>query len=223
MPEHAPQARGEGVPAGRAGGHGRAGRHQRHRARSGPTAASSSRSRSRAARSPPTAAGRGKNIFNGGMRVDVTAHERPGRRHRRSPTLAIQCRGCDEHPGVDRRRRVGDGRRGLQPVAGSTRRRASPRRSTARRRSRPTARRSSGARCSAATSLDVGIRRARPWWPRWTSTSPRARRRTDGATGGDDPPRLAGYDVANTDFFERPQPVHRRPGRDVLDRSIRAP
>ena len=37
--------------------------------------------------------------------------------------------------------------------------------------------------------------------PRRTSSSPAARRRTDGNTGGDEPPKLAAYDVANTDFF----------------------
>ena len=41
----------------------------------------------------------GKNIFNGGMRVDATATNLQGVATGIA-SMAIQCRGCDEHPGV---------------------------------------------------------------------------------------------------------------------------
>ena len=83
---------------------------------SAPTATSCSRSRCK--RTKPTE--RAPGIYNGGMRVDVTDAERRRASASGMATLKVQCRGCDQHVGRRRRRRVGHGAGGLQPVARST-------------------------------------------------------------------------------------------------------
>ena len=115
--------------------------------------------------------------------------ELPGRRHRprhaAGPVQALR-----RPPRRRDRGRLDHGRGGLQPVVplrpgrpdgGSQ----SPRRPH-RRRSRRSGALSSAPRAACRASA---------------STSPRSPATSDGATGGDDPPFLAGYDVANTDFF----------------------
>jgi hypothetical protein len=134
----------------------------------------------------------GENVFNGGMRVDVTETNVNGVGGGNAVnTLAIQCQGCDEHPGVtdddewvtvteDYNQSLVYLQSGLTAAV-----------------NRPQATRADGSPVAWRAVVSGPIAAAR-FQVHFTS-GPAS---TDGATGGDDPPRLAGYDIANTDFFE---------------------
>ena len=128
-------------------------------------------------------------IDNGGMRVDITTTNADGI-GTGMVTLQVQCKGCDEHPGVheddewvtvaeDYNQSFVYAQVGVTAAV-----------------NRPQAHKSDGTpiewravvgQGSAITRMDIDF-----------TSGPAS---TDGATGGDDPPVLKGYDVANTDFF----------------------
>ncbi|MGH2837271.1 MAG: M14 family zinc carboxypeptidase [Thermoleophilaceae bacterium] len=126
--------------------------------------------------------------FNGGMRVDVRASNVQGIGTGLA-TLQVQCKFCDDHRGVpqedewitvaeDFNQSFVYAQAGLTAAV-----------------NRPDARTGDDqVQWRALVSAEGGV----PSFSVDFSSEPAT---TDGATGGDDPPFLAGYDVANTDFF----------------------
>jgi hypothetical protein len=143
----------------------------------------------------------GKNVFNGGMRVDATATNIQGISSG-SAAMAIQCRGCDQHPGdkdTDDWVTVSEdyNQSPLYAQAGIT-----------VAVNRPQAFKADGTPVEwraviSGSALGVGL----PISPTVVANVDvhftRDRATTDGATGGDNPAQLAAYDVANTDFFDQ--------------------
>ena len=128
-------------------------------------------------------------IYNGGMRVDVTTTNADGI-GTGLVTLSVQCKGCDEHPGVtedDEWVTVAEdfNQSPVYAQAGVTV--AVNRPQATRADGTPVAWRAVVGQGSAITRMDIDF-----------TSGPAT---SDGATGGDDPPVLRGYDVANTDFF----------------------
>ncbi len=130
--------------------------------------------------------GSARGIYNGGMRVDVTTTNVDGI-GTGSVTLRVQCRGCDDAHGGDHEDEwvtVGEdfNQSPLYAQAGVT---------VAVNRPKGTPEgtdwRAVASQGSAITRMDVDF-----------TTGPAT---TDGNTGGDEAPALAGYDVANTDVF----------------------
>ena len=131
---------------------------------------------------------RDADTFNGGMRVDVTASNVQGIGSGIA-TLQVQCRNCDDHVGVkqsddwvtvaeDYNQGLGYAQAGLTAAV-----------------NRPKSRLGDDQiQWRAVVSAEGGI----PSFSVDFTSDPAT---ADGATGGDDPPFLAGYDVANTDFF----------------------
>ena len=119
--------------------------------------------------------------YNGGMRIDVRATNVQGIGSGNA-TLRIQCMGCDKHVGQEEDEWVTVAEDYNQSFvyaqAGIT---------AAVNRPQP-------GRWRAVVSAPGGI-------PRFSVNFSSDPATSDGATGGDDPPFLAGYDVANTDFF----------------------
>jgi hypothetical protein len=124
-------------------------------------------------------------IQNGGMRVDVTATNVQGIANA-FVTLKVQCYGCDEHAGVEEEGWVtvaeDFNQSELYFQAGLT----------------------------AAVNRPAGSPDGVAWRALVSPGTLEARvdvdftsgpATSDGTTGGDEAPRLAGYDVANTDFF----------------------
>ena len=104
-------------------------------------------------------------------------------------TLRVQCKGCDEHPGVpegDEWITVSEdfNQSPLYLQAGLT-----------AAVNRPQALTQSGQKVEWRALLDG------PTAARMNVDFSSGRATTDGPTGGDDPPVLRGYNVANTDFF----------------------
>jgi hypothetical protein len=138
----------------------------------------------------------GQNVFNGGMRVDVTATNIQGIATGVAD-LKVQCRGCDLHRSLDPAEKApGDwitvaedfNQAELPPVyaqAGLTAAINYPQAISAG--GKPVEWRALVSRESGAPRVHVEF------------SSGRAT--TDGATGGDQPPATLRYDVANTDFF----------------------
>ena len=128
-------------------------------------------------------------IYNGGMRVDVTTTNADGI-GTGLVTLSVQCKGCDEHPGVtedDEWVTVAEdfNQSPVYAQAGVTV--AVNRPQASRADGTPVEWRAVVGQGSAITRMDIDF-----------TSGPAT---SDGATGGDDPPVLRGYDVANTDFF----------------------
>ena len=143
----------------------------------------------------------GKNVFNGGMRVDATTTNIQGV-GTGVATMAIQCRGCDQHPGVaddndwvtvseDYNQSPLYAQAGITVAV-----------------NRPQAFKADGTPVEwraviSGNALGVGL----PISPTVVANVDvhfsRDRATTDGATGGGDPSQLAKYDVSNTDFFEQ--------------------
>ena len=126
--------------------------------------------------------------WNGGMRVDVTATNVQGV-GTGNATLEVQCRFCDDHVGTaddDNWITVAEdfNQSFIYAQAGLT---AAVNRPDARTGDKEVEWRAVVSTLGGVPSFSVDF------------TSEPAT--TDGATGGDDPPFLAGYDVANTDFF----------------------
>ena len=131
---------------------------------------------------------RDADTFNGGMRVDVTASNVQGVGSGIA-TLQVQCRNCDDHVGVeqgddwitvaeDYNQGLGYAQAGLTAAV-----------------NRPKSRLGDDqVQWRALVSAEGGI-------PSFSVDFTSEPATSDGATGGDDPPFLAGYDVANTDFF----------------------
>ena len=143
-----------------------------------------------------------KNIFNGGMRVDATATNLQGI-STGVASMAIQCRGCDEHPGVadddDEWVTVSEdyNQSPLYAQAGIT---------VAVNRPQPFKADGTPVEWRAVISgnaLGVGLPLSPTVVANVAVDFTRDRATTDGATGGDDPAQLSKYDVANTDFFEQ--------------------
>ena len=138
------------------------------------------------------------------MRVDVTETNVGGIGGGNAINgLQVQCRGCDEHPGVaddDEWVTVTEDYN-QSPVylqAGLT---------AAVNRPQATKADGSPVEWRAVVQGPTGLARVAVDFTAGPATS-------DGTTGGDDPPRLAGYDVANTDFFEDLNPFIRGENRD---------
>jgi hypothetical protein len=128
-------------------------------------------------------------IFNGGMRVDITKESLQGISES-ALTLKVQCKGCDEHPGV---KETGEwvtvaedfNQSPIYLQAGLT-----------AAVNRPQAFMKVGGAKVEWRALLEG-----PALARMNVDFTSGPATTDATTGGGDPPRLAGYDVANTDFF----------------------
>lgn len=138
----------------------------------------------------------GGEIFNGGMRIDVTTTNVQGidPSAAAGKTLTVECQGCDKHRGgehVDSDESkwtvvASDyNQSGLYLQAGLTVAVNNPQGS------------------SATTKWRARISGALPGTLKVHVDFTQGPATTDGATGGDDPPRLAGYDVAATDFWRR--------------------
>ncbi len=128
-------------------------------------------------------------IYSGGMRVDITTTNAGGI-GTGLVTLKLQCKGCDEHPGVTEDDEwvtvTEDFNQSLvYAQAGVTA--AVNRPQALKADGTPIEWRAVVGQGSAITRMDIDF-----------TSGPAT---TDGATGGDDPPLLKGYDVANTDFF----------------------
>jgi hypothetical protein len=128
-------------------------------------------------------------IYDGGMRVDVTTTNADGI-GTGLVTLKVQCKGCDDHPGVtedDEWVTVAEdyNQSFVYAQAGVTA--AVNRPQAFKADGSPVEWRAVVGQGSAITRMDIDF-----------TSGPAT---TDGATGGDDPPVLKGYDVANTDFF----------------------
>ena len=131
---------------------------------------------------------RDEDTFNGGMRIDATAANVQGIGSGIA-TLEVQCKFCDDHVGVesnddwitiaeDFNQGLGYAQAGLTAAV-----------------NRPDARTGDDdVQWRAVVSAEGGV-------PSFTVDFTSEPATSDGATGGDDPPFLAGYDVANTDFF----------------------
>jgi hypothetical protein len=143
----------------------------------------------------------GKNVFNGGMRVDATATNIQGV-STGVASMAIQCRGCDEHPGVtddDEWVTVSEdyNQSPLYAQAGIT-----------VAVNRPQAFKADGTPVEwraviSGNAVGVGLPLSPSVVANVAAHFSRNRATTDGATGGDDPAQLSKYDVANTDFFDQ--------------------
>ena len=131
----------------------------------------------------------GQNIFNGGMRVDITRESLQGI-GAAAATLKVQCKGCDEHPGVKEDAdwvtvQEDFNQSPLYLQAGLT---AAVNRPQAIQKSgKPVEWRAVVSQPAAAARMNVEFTQGRAT--------------TDGSTGGGAPAELRGYDVANTDFF----------------------
>ncbi len=143
----------------------------------------------------------GANVFNGGMRVDITETNVGGVGGGNLINgLKIQCRGCDEHVGVtedDEWVTVTEDFN-QSPVYLQSGLTAAV--------NRPQAIKADGSPVEwrALVEGPTALARMQIDFTSGPATS-------DGGTAGDDPPRLAGYNVANTDFFDDLDPVHPRP------------
>ena len=125
---------------------------------------------------------RNATTFNGGMRVDITKESLQGVGNALL-TLKLQCKRCDDHPGV---------KESDDWVTVSEDFNQSP--------------------VYLQAGLTAAVNRPQPAQWRALLDGPAVARMsvdfsseratTDGPTGGDDPPVLRGYDVANTDFFK---------------------
>ena len=137
----------------------------------------------------------GPNVYNGGMRVDVSASNVSGI-GTGTATLKVQCQGCDVH----REREDEDEKDEWTTVAEDYNQASLPplyaQAGLTAAVNYPQATKPDGSpvKWRALISVQGGTPRARIEF-----TSDRAT--TDGATGGDSPPELKAYDVANTDFF----------------------
>jgi hypothetical protein len=121
--------------------------------------------------------------YNGGVRVDVRATNVQGIGAGVS-TLKVQCQGCDRHVGVpasDEWVTVAEdyNQSPLYAQAGLT----------------AAVNRPQAGRWRAVVDAPGGV-------PRYSLAFSSGPATSDGATGGDEPPFLAAYDVANTDFFD---------------------
>ena len=191
--QHAPDARTSRTCSRRAAGeHAPAGRHRR-----APTATpsadgtASTRSRSSArSRRRPTDPG----IFNGGMRVEATAPNVQGDRHRQRDARRSSAATATttSAPTDAERGRVGHRRRGLQPVAAVPPGRRRPPRSTGPTPFYTDGSRASGAPVEWRAWSSRSRRRHRGAGQRSTSSSPRARRPTTATPAATTPPRLEG-------------------------------
>jgi hypothetical protein len=143
---------------------------------------------------PPGGADGGKKIFNGGMRIDVRGLNAQGV-GASAVSLAVQCRGCDKHR--ERAAQAGDewvtvgedfNQSPLYAQAGLTVAINNPQTTFTDKAGKPQPV-EWRAVLSPGEPASVEIH---------FSSGPAA---DDGNTGGDDPPNLAAYDVANTDLF----------------------
>jgi hypothetical protein len=145
----------------------------------------------------PFTVDRDSKTFNGGMRIDVRTSNVQGTSNGLA-TLQVQCKGCDEHI-----RPEGAGEDDWVTVAedynqdfryaqaGLT---AAVNRPDAYTGEIDNKNNAVHVEWRAAVSAPGGI-------PRFSIDFTSGPATSDGASGGDPPPRLAGYDVANTDFF----------------------
>lgn len=135
-------------------------------------------------------------IYNGGMNVTITSANVQGEASGYPlsifgiPALEVQCRGCDEHPGTE-------GDDGWITVAEDFNQSPIYRQAgLIASVNRPQAFDSEGnpVEWRAVVNGESVAARMRVEFTQGPATD-------NGATGGDEPPKLAAYDVANTDFF----------------------
>jgi hypothetical protein len=130
-----------------------------------------------------------KSTWNGGMRIDVRASNVQGVGSGIA-TLEIQCKFCDDHVGVeanedwitvaeDFNQGIGYAQAGMTAAVNHPDARTGDKQVLWR----------------AVVSADGGV-------PKFSVDFTSEPATSDGASEGDDPPFLAGYDVANTDFFK---------------------
>ncbi|HEV3001557.1 MAG TPA: M14 family metallopeptidase [Solirubrobacteraceae bacterium] len=140
----------------------------------------------------------GKDVYNGGLRVDVTKLNAQGVSDGNAQTvLKVQCKGCDDHPGVPVER--GDwvtvaedyNQSPLYAQAGLT---VAVNRPQAHARDGKPVEWRALLQSDVPTLLDAGATMDVTFFQ-----GPATESRD---TTGFNPPRLAGYDVANTDLFE---------------------
>ncbi len=153
---------------------------------------------------------RSDTVFNGGMRVDITTTNALGV-GTGITTLKVQCKGCDEHPGVtedDEWFTVTEdyNQSPLYAQSGIT-----------AAVNRPQAFKKDGTAVEWRALIDSPA----PATMNIDFTSGPAT--TDGETGGGDPPTVHAYDVANTDFFESLNPFVEDPAerfREIDPRAV---
>jgi hypothetical protein len=151
----------------------------------------------------------GNNVFNGGLRVEITTPNLQGIATG-TANLRVQCRGCDEHAGVEEENSwvtvAEDYNQALTYLqAGVT-----------AAVNRPDPFQSDGDPVRWRAVVDGSI--FDPADPAPVSSMnidyTRTRATSDGATGGDPAPRLSGYDVASSDFFRDLNPAIPGEARD---------
>ena len=135
----------------------------------------------------------GNGIYNGGLRVDVTVNNVQGVNPAALlQSLTLECQGCDLHRGEE----VEAGETKWVVVAEDYNQ--------------------SGLYLQAGLTVAANNPQAAKWRARVEGGPPgpikfhveftQGPATSDGATGGDDPPRLAAYDVASSDFWKRLDP-----------------
>ena len=139
----------------------------------------------------------GKNIFNGGLRVDVTKLNAQGISDGNAVTsLQVQCRFCDDHPGVaddgewitvadDYNQSAGYAQAGLTVAV-----------------NRPQTKSEGGKDVEWRAVLTSTVRNLLDAGAGFTVEFMQGPATLSRDTAGFNPPSLAGYDVANTDLFE---------------------
>ncbi|HEX8119996.1 MAG TPA: M14 family zinc carboxypeptidase [Solirubrobacteraceae bacterium] len=139
-----------------------------------------------------------KNIFNGGMRVDITKLNAQGISDGNADTvLAVQCKGCDDHPGV---KPDGDGFITVAEDYNQAPTYAQGGLTVAV--NRPMARNREGKAVEWRAVLQSDIPNAIDAGALMDVTFSQGPATESRDTSGFNPPRLAAYDVANTDLFE---------------------
>jgi Zinc carboxypeptidase len=136
----------------------------------------------------------GKDVFNGGMRLDVTTPNLQGI-GAGVVSLKLQCKGCDEHPGVD------EGDEWITVQEDFNQSPVYLQSGVTVAMNRPQAFKKDGTPVEWRAVLEADIAGTPLPLGKMDVHFTQGRATTDGATGGSDPAELRGYDVANTDFF----------------------
>ena len=151
---------------------------------------------------------RDADTYNGGMRVDATKANVGGVGEGNIYGLKVQCRGCDEHPGVEANDPdVPDDEEWITVTEDYNQSLIYAQSGLTAAVNRPQAFKKDGTPVD-WRALAEGPQVAVTFSVDFSS----GRATSDGATGGDDPAQLAGYDVANTDFMGQLDPFFTESG-----------
>jgi hypothetical protein len=137
----------------------------------------------------------GKDIFNGGMRIDITVANAAGE-STGTATLDVQCRFCDDHPGTDP-----DGDQWVTVAEDFNQSNVYRQAGITAIVNRPQVVAADGTTPVQWRAVVGGLALEDNIQNRLKVTFFQGPASDDGATGGDEPPVLRGYDIANTDFF----------------------